>query len=87
MSKRNYSQEYADFHSSKEAIQKRSELNSYNEKNKGKGDASHDSSGRIVGRRSVAANRGDGQTTQGDRNARGKGAKRKPYRLWRKTRN
>lgn len=36
MSKRNYSQEYADFHSSKEAIQKRSELNSYNEKIKAK---------------------------------------------------
>lgn len=84
---RNYKQEYADFHSSKAAKDKRVELKRYNKDNPGSGDASHGAGGKITGRRSVNSNRGDGQTTPGDRNARGPGASRKPFSLWKRKKN
>ena len=81
MAKRNYKEEYKKFHASKGAISKRATLNKINRDKGtyGNGDNmdwSHQKDGSVKSEES-SINKGRHDNSQGDRNARGKGSKRK----------
>jgi len=81
MAKRNYKEEYKKFHASKGAISKRATLNKINRDKGtyGNGDNmdwSHQKDGSVKSEES-SVNKGRSDNSQGDRNARGKGSKRK----------